>query len=139
MNQKLIRRGFILAAFMNIGGVLAFSRLFSNAAINSADPVVMSNFGLLMIAVWGLAYLGAATIASNIKWLAAAFVLEKLVYVVVWIRWLLENSLAQLYAKDVFAGVFYSIYGANDFAFMVFFAYVFIVQFSNQPLPRNDA
>lgn len=111
---------------MNIGGVLAFSRAFNNVAINNADPVVMSNFGLLMIVVWGLAYLGAATINSGIKWLAGAFSLEKLVYFVVWIKWLSENSLGKLYAEDAFAGVFFSIYGLNDFVFMLFFAWVFV-------------
>lgn len=124
MNQNQIRLGFILAALLNICGVLLLSRGFTNSAINKADPVVMSNFGLLMITVWGLAYLGAAKIDSNIKWLAAAFALEKLVYVVVWINWLSKNSLAQLYSEDLFAGVFYSIYGANDLVFMLFFAYV---------------
>lgn len=113
---------------MNIGGVLVFSRAFTNRAINDADPVVMSNFGLVMIAVWGLAYLGAATISSNIKWIAGAFALEKLVYVVAWIMWLSENNLAQLYSKDIFAGVFYSIYGLNDFVFMLFFVWVFLMR-----------
>lgn len=128
MNRNLVKNGLIAAGLMNIVGVLVFSRAFTNLAINNADPVVMSNFGLLMIAVWGLAYLGAATISSNIKWLAGAFALEKLVYVVVWIMWLLENNLAQLYSKDVFAGVFYSIYGLNDFVFMLFFAWVFLMR-----------
>ena len=66
MNRKLLKQGLITAAVMNIGGVLLFSRAFTNSAINQADPVVMSNFGLLMIAVWGLAYLGASTIQSTI-------------------------------------------------------------------------
>ena len=65
---------------MNIGGMLLFSRGFTNSALNTADPVVMSNFGLLMIVVWGLAYWGAAVIDTNIKWLAGALALEKLVY-----------------------------------------------------------
>ena len=128
MNHKLIKNGFIAAGVMNIGGVLLFSRAFTNTAINTADPVVMSNFGLVMIAVWGLAYLGAAAINANIKWLAGAFALEKLVYVVVWAMWLSKNSLPELYAKDVFAGAFFSIYGLNDFVFMVFFAWVFLSQ-----------
>jgi hypothetical protein len=129
MNETLIRNGLIAAGLMNIVGVLFFSRAFTNLAINSADPVVMSNFGLLMIIVWGFAYLGAAAITSSIKWLAGAFALEKLVYVVVWIRWLSENNLAQLYSKDFFAGAFFSIYGANDLIFMLFFAWVFFKQF----------
>ena len=126
MKEKLARNGLIAAGLMNIGGVLVFSRAFTNGAINAADPVVMSNFGLLMIAVWGLAYLGAAAISSNIKWLAGAFAVEKLVYVVVWLMWHSGNSLAQLYSRDVFAGVFFSIYGINDFVFMLFFAWVFL-------------
>lgn len=113
---------------MNIVGVLLFSRAFTNSEINTADPIVMSNFGLLMIIVWGLAYLGAAIIPSNIKWLIGAFALEKLVYVVAWVRWLSENSLAQLYSKDFFAGAFFSIYGVNDLIFMIFFSWVFILQ-----------
>ena len=40
--------------------------------------------------------------------------------------WLSDNSLPQLYAKDMFAGVFFSIYGLNDFVFMLFFAGVFL-------------
>ncbi|MDP1739779.1 hypothetical protein [Polaromonas sp.] len=126
MNTHFVKAGLIAAGLMNIGGVLVFSRAFTNSAINTADPVVMSNFGLLMIVVWGLAYLGAATIRSDIKWLMAAFAFEKLVYVVVWARWLSENSLKQLYANDFFAGAFYGIYGLNDFVFMVFFACAFL-------------
>ncbi len=77
-----------------------------------------------MIMVWGLAYLGAAVVVSSIKWLVAVFALEKLVYVIVWFKWLSANSLAQLYSQDLFAGIFFSIYGANDLIFMLFFAWV---------------
>lgn len=128
MNRQLARNGLVAAALMNIGGVLVFSRLFTNDAINNADPVVMSNFGLLMIVVWGLAYLGAAAINTPVRWLAAAFAVEKLVYVVVWVMWLSKNSLASLYATDVFAGIFFSIYGLNDLAFMLFFGWMFLSQ-----------
>ncbi len=128
MNKKLAKNGLIAAALLNIGGVLIFSRLFTNDAINNADPVVMSNFGLIMIVVWGLAYLGAAASNTNIRWLAGAFAVEKLVYVVVWIVWLSRNSLAKLYSTDVFAGAFYSIYGLNDLVFLLFFGWVFLSQ-----------
>lgn len=88
MRNNLVRNGFIAAGAMNIGGVLLFSRGFNNDAITQGDPVVMSNFGLLMIAVW--------------------------------------NDLVALYAKDLFAGIFFSIYGLNDLVFMLFFAWVFL-------------
>lgn len=125
MNQTIIKNGFILAALMNFS-VLLFSRGFTNEAINDADPVVMSNFGLLMIIMWGIAYLAAANLNTNIKWLAGAFALEKLIYGVVWVNWLSANSLGSVYEKDLFAGLFYSVYGLNDFAFMLFFTWVFI-------------
>ena len=126
MSRKLVRNGLVAAGVANIAGVLLFSRAFTNTAINEADPVVMSDFGLLMIIVWGLAYIGAASISVGIKWLAGAFAIEKLVYVAVWVLWLSENSLSALYSRDLFAGVFFSIYGANDFLFMLFFAWVFL-------------
>ena len=75
MNERLTNIGLIAAGVMNIGGVLLFSRGFTNTAINQADPVVMSNFGLLMIVVWGLAYLGAATVTSGIRWIQNSQVL----------------------------------------------------------------
>jgi hypothetical protein len=128
MNEKIVRYGLIAAALTNIGGVLVLSRAFTNAAINQADPVVMSNFGLMMIVVWGLAFLGTATVNANIRWIAAAFAVEKLVYVVTWMMWLSKNSLAPLYSTDVFAGLFYSIYGLNDVVFMAFFGWVFLSQ-----------
>lgn len=128
MNRALVKNGLIAAGLMNIGGVLLFSRAFTNEALNNADPVVMSNFGLLMIVVWGLAYIGAATISANVKWLAGAFALEKLVYVVVWLRWISENSVSSVFTADMFAGAFYAIYGLNDILFMVFFAAVFFAQ-----------
>jgi hypothetical protein len=126
MSPQLIKNGFIAAALMNIGGVLLFSKAFNNPTINQFDPVVMSNFGLLMIIVWGLAYLGAAFVTTGVKWLAGAFAIEKLVYVLVWVFWIQDHSLASVYQQDLLAGVFYSIYGLNDLIFMLFFALVFI-------------
>jgi hypothetical protein len=131
VNKNWVKKGLIAAGLMNITGVLLFSRALTNPAINNADPVVMSNFGLIMIMVWGLAYLSAATIRSNIKWLVAVFAVEKLIYVVVWSVWLSNNSLPQLYSNDAFAGAFFGIYGLNDFVFMLFFAWVFLYGGSN--------
>jgi hypothetical protein len=125
MNKPFIQYGFIMAGIMNIGGVLLFSRFFTNQAISQADPVVMSTFGLLMIVVWGLAYLSVARSYTSVRWLVGVFALEKLVYTCAWFSWLTHNSLAPLYEKDLFAGVFYSIYGVNDLTFMVFFGWVF--------------
>jgi hypothetical protein len=132
VTRNLVRNGFIVAGVMNIAGVLLFSRLLTNTAINEADPVVMSNFGLAMIMVWGLAYLSAAFIGASIKWLAASFAIEKLIYVLVWAMWHSNNSISSLFGTDFFAGVFYSIYGLNDALFMLFFAWVFYSQYRSK-------
>lgn len=134
MSPQRIKTGFIAAALMNIGGVLLFSKAFNNPTINQFDPVVMSNFGLLMIIVWGLAYLGAAFVTTGVKWLAGAFAIEKLVYVVVWVFWIQNHNLGSVYQQDLLAGVFYSIYGLNDLIFMLFFALVFF----SQKAPGSD-
>lgn len=126
MNKTVIKLGFVAAAVANIGGVLLFSRMLSNEVISAADPVVMSTFGLIMIMVWGLAYLGAASVSSGVRWLAAAFAIEKLVYVVAWFSWMFDNNISDVYAQDLYAGIFYTIYGPNDFFFMIFFALVFL-------------
>lgn len=128
MDQKTLRRGLVAAAAMNIGGVLLFSRAFTNEAISVADPAVMSRFGLLMILVWGLTYLAAATLEGRIRWLLGAFALEKLAYVAAWLLWMSGNSLKAVYEMDLFAGIFYSIYGVNDLVFMLFFSWAFVAR-----------
>jgi hypothetical protein len=143
LQKDIIRLGLIAAGLVNIGGVLFFSTLFTNTSLNAADPVLMGNVGLLLIMLWGLVYIASAAIFNggslkctgqvdmpnsvNIKWLAAIFVCEKLVYVASWLIWLGNNSLAALYQQDILAGIFYTIYGPNDALFMLFFAWVFWV------------
>ena len=125
MSNTFIRNGFIASGLVNILAVLLLSRAFTNAVIPETDPVVMSNFGLLMIAVWGLVFLAVAPRYQYVKWAVGAFVVEKLVYAVVWFRWITTHDVAAVYARDLFAGVFYSVYGLNDFLFFLFFAAVF--------------
>ncbi len=132
MPTNIFKIGIILAACANFS-VLIFSRGFSNTALNSADPIVMSNFGLLMIILWGLTYLACLTLKGNIKWLLGVFVLEKLIYVVLWVIWLFTHSLQAVYAKDYLAGIFYSIYGLNDLLFMLFFSWAFLTQHKLDP------
>lgn len=125
INKKTISQGFILAAIMNLS-VLVFSKLFTNPTIPEFDPDVMSTFGLVMIVLWGLAYAAVAKSYYKVKWLVRVFAIEKLVYVVVWIQWLLNNNLSDVFEKDILAGLFYSVYGVNDLLFCVFFTYVFL-------------
>ncbi|GJM34893.1 MAG: hypothetical protein DHS20C18_38940 [Saprospiraceae bacterium] len=126
MKKSIASKGFLAAGIINIGGVLLFSRFFTNEILNQADPVVMSNFGLVMIIVWGLAYIAVAKSFDQVRWISAVFAVEKLVYVVVWGLWMSNNDLGALYSKDMFAGIFYTIYGLNDLLFMLFFMWIFL-------------
>jgi hypothetical protein len=125
IKNKTITKGFIIAGFMNLS-VLIFSRLFTNSTIAEFDTEVMSNFGLLMIVLWGLAYLSVAKNYHNVKWLIAVFAVEKFAYGFTWTKWILNNNLSDVYEQDTMAGLFYSIYGINDWLFFVFFLIVFI-------------
>lgn len=125
INNKLISKGFILAGIMN-SSVILFSRGFTNKTINTYDPDVMSNFGMLMILIWGLAYISVAYRFKNLKGLVAVFAIEKLIYGCVWLQWIMTNDVGKVYIEDKMAGIFYSIYGLNDWLFCVFFLYVFI-------------
>lgn len=125
MSHTFIRNGFIASGLVNILAVLLLSRGFTNAVIPETDPVVMSNFGLLMIAVWGLVFLAVAPRYRQVKWVVGTFVVEKLIYAVVWFRWITTHDVAAVYARDLLAGIFYSVYGLNDFLFFLFFAAVF--------------
>ncbi|WP_338763284.1 hypothetical protein WAF17_19310 [Bernardetia sp. ABR2-2B] len=124
--KNKIKLGFIISGLSNIVAVLILSRFFTNEFIPKYDSTVMSNFGLLMIIVWGLAYISVAKDYKKIKWLVAVFAIEKLIYGIVWIDWRVQNDVSSVFNEDMMAGIFYSIYGINDLLFFIFFSYVFI-------------
>ena len=132
--KGLITKGFILSGITNIGGTLIFSRFFTNENITQADPVVMSNFGLLMIIVWGLVFLSVSQKYEQLNWLVGVFAIEKLIYVFNLINWMSKNDISRVYGKDLMAGIFYATYGVNDLLFFVFFSYVFIKSFKSSRL-----
>ena len=125
IKSEIITKGFVTAGLMNMA-VLIFSRFFTNAVIAEYDPVVMSNFGLLMIVIWGLAYMSVAKSYTNVKWLVGVFAIEKFIYGFIWVKWMLNNNVSDVFSKDVMAGIFYSIYGVNDWIFFIFFLLVFL-------------
>ena len=129
ISKGVITKGFVLSGIINIGGVLIFSRFFTNDAITVADPVVISNFGLLMIVVWGLVFLSVSQKYEELNWLVGVFAIEKFLYGLNWINWISNNDLFALFNKDQMAGIFYALYGINDWLFFLFFLYVFIKSF----------
>lgn len=125
MTDATISKGFIAAGVSNLIGVALFSKLFTNTVLFNEDPQVMGPFGLVMIMVWGLAFIAVAYTFKNLKWLVGVFALEKISYVIASINWHSNNSVSAVYEQDALAGIFYGIYGINDFLFFLFFCYVF--------------
>ncbi|WP_107037262.1 hypothetical protein [Brumimicrobium mesophilum] len=126
MNQTTISKGFLFAGLANIIGVLTLSKFFTNEVMMSTQPEVMGYFGLISIILWGMAYIAVRNKYAALPGLVAVFLIEKIIYVTVYINWFSSNSLSSVYEQDTMAGVFYTIYGANDFIFGVFFAAVLI-------------
>ena len=132
ISKEVITKGFILSGIMSLGGALVFSRFFTNDAIPDADPVVMSNFGLVMIVVWGLVFLSISQKYEQLNWLVGVFAIEKFIYGLNWINWISNNDLSAVFNKDYMAGIFYAVYGVNDWLFFLFFLYVFVNSFKFQ-------
>jgi hypothetical protein len=124
MSKKFIQYGFIAAGLTNVVGGLIFSKFFSNDFLSSLQPDVLSNFGVIGIILWGLAYIAVAKDFGAVKWLVAVFAMEKFAYAIVWAKWITANDFSQVLEQDILTGIFYSIYGPSDFTFGVFFAVV---------------
>ncbi len=128
MTDKIIHKGFIIAGLSNILGVIICSKAFTNDVMLTTQPAVMGHFGLISIILWGFAYISVGKSYNQARWLVGVFVIEKLAYVIAWLVFITSRSLSSIYELDVLAGVFYTIYGANDFIFMLFFSFVFLKQ-----------
>jgi hypothetical protein len=128
MTEKMIHKGFLIAGLSNILGVIICSKFFTNDVMLASQPDVMNYFGLISIILWGLAYISVCKSYSQVRWLIGIFALEKLFYVISWMAFITSNSLSAIYERDILAGIFYTIYGANDFVFMLFFGVVFLKQ-----------
>jgi hypothetical protein len=127
-SSSIITKGFWFAGAFNVLGVLVFSKLFTNTLLSSLDPVVFSWLGLVSIMLWGFAYCSVAKSYPFVPYLLLVFFVEKMVYTVAWLKWLAKNgsTLPALFSESPLTAAFYSIYGAGDFAFGVFFLWVAI-------------
>lgn len=125
-STTMIAKGFWLASAYNVLGVLVFSKLFTNTLLSSLDPTVFSWPGLVSILLWGAAYASVAKSYRSVPYLVLVFFVEKMIYAVTWLTWLARNggTLPSLYSESPLTAVFFSIYGAGDFVFGLFFLWV---------------
>jgi hypothetical protein len=112
------------AAFVNTVGVLIFTKCLTNQDLMTTDPTLFSRFGLLMVMIWGLCYFASRQVAQSQASISLVFALEKLAYFVAWIGFIQGPvDWERLYQSDLFAGLFYSIYGLVDGTYMLLFVY----------------
>ena len=126
--KSIITKGFWLAAAFNVIGVLVFSKFFTNSLLSSLDPIVFSWLGLISIMLWGFAYWSVAKSYQFVPHLLLVFFVEKMIYTMTWVMWLNKNgsTLPSLFSESPLTATFFSIYGAGDFAFGLFFLWVAI-------------
>ena len=120
--QTWVRRGIYAAAATNILGSLIFSKGYGDA-LGAQFPALFGTWGLILIQVWGLAYLAGARPWPRTSPLFLVFAIEKAVYVASWALWLLQRGgdLPALFANDPMTALFFASYGLVDGLFGLFF------------------
>lgn len=128
MNRKRITLVIQAAGIFNIGAVPIFSMLFTNPYPAKYYPAVFSDFGCIVIILWGLAYLSVSDVYMHNRALMMVFALEKMVYAATWIYFLVNmgNMLPEIFNESLITGIMFSSYGLIDIIFGLFFAWVSI-------------
>jgi hypothetical protein len=126
-----IAKGFWFAGAYNILGILTFSKFFTNSQLSALDPAVFSWLGLIAIMLWGFAYCSVANSCQSVPYLVLVFFVEKMIYTMAWLKWLARNwnTLPSLFSESPITALFFSVYGAGDFVFGLFFLWVAIKGF----------
>ena len=128
MSEKRISQLYIAGGLVNVLGILLFSKFFSNTYLVLLDVSVFSKQGLLVIMLWGAAYIAIAEKVKEVPWISLVFAVEKLFYFVNWSLWmsLHMQRLSEIYSKDILTGIFFTIYGPNDLLFGLLFFFMFL-------------
>ena len=126
LSDRTITKGFVLAGAVNVFGMLVVSKLFTNSLLNATDPAVFSWLGQVAIVLWGLAYWAVAQAFRSVPYLVIVFSIEKMVYTVCWLLWLVQkgHSLTSIASESLMTALFFGMYGAGDLAFGLFFGWV---------------
>jgi hypothetical protein len=129
LKHRLITAVFITAGLVNIAGALTFTQGFRNTYIADLNPEVFSNVSAIGTMLWGLAYIAVARNYQQVRALVAVFALQKLVFFVWWVVWMLHKEMLafEIYATSTISGIGLMSYGLVDLIFFFFFAWVWKV------------
>ena len=124
--EPVIRYGFLFAGAWNVLGILSFSKFFTNRFLATVDPAVFSWLGQVAIVLRGFAYWSVANSYQHVPWLLVVFLVEKMIYGGTWLKWLMAKgkTLPKIASESVLTAGFFSVYGAGDLIFGVFFGWL---------------
>lgn len=80
LSKNAATKGFILAGFYNLIGILGFTQFFTDSTLMDNDPVMFSWVGQIGIILWGLAYLSVSRKFHLVPYIVAVFCIEKMLY-----------------------------------------------------------
>ena len=117
-------RIIIVLGLANLGPLIYLTPFKEHTELYRADPLWFSAPGLVLIALWGAAYISAAPQWTRLPALLGVFALEKAFYAAHWMLWLGDNGerLEFLWARDPMSAFFLSGYGAWDGLCAIYFA-----------------
>ena len=122
------RNVIILIGLVNLS-LLGFLTPFLNGDLLAAqDPLFFSWSGVVIIALWGLAYIAVAPVWDKVPWLLLVFAAEKMLFDLRWVHWLIHygERLPALFEQDLMVALFYSGYGVWDGACALVFLWYFM-------------
>jgi hypothetical protein len=121
MNRTTL--GFWVAALYNTC-IIIFSKGFGGD-LGDVDPL-FGSAGCVAVLLWGAAYFALSRRYEVAPAVALVFCVEKAFYGIHWLIWMSSHGgeLAEMTSQDPLTGMFFSIYGAGDLLFMVFFGAV---------------
>ena len=122
------RNVIILIGLVNLS-LLGFLTPFLNGDLLAAqDPLFFSWSGVVIIALWGLAYIAVAPVWDKVPWLLLVFAAEKMLFDLRWVHWIIHygERLPALFEQDLMVALFYSGYGVWDGACALVFLWYFM-------------
>lgn len=114
-----------IIGFANLTLLGFLSPLMNGELLAAQDPLFFSWPGVIVIALWGLAYIAVAPHWRTMGVILIVFALEKAFFAWRWADWMMANSskLGDLFALDPGVALFFSGYGIWDgFCCVVFLA-----------------
>lgn len=117
-------RIIVILGLINLLPLIYLTPLKDHEQLHRADALWFGAPGLVLIALWGLAYMAAARHWALLPGMMAVFALEKALYSTHWMLWLGDSGdrMEFLLARDPLTAFFLGGYGAWDGLCAIYFA-----------------